>query len=157
MHLDCQINDKPWSGDVHPGTILMDFLRGEGWQGVKHGCETGDCGSCAVLVDGVPRNTCVMLAAQVQQRAVTTIEHIGVPENLHPIQDAFVNAAAIQCGYCTPSMILVALALLKKNPRPSENEVRDAFSGNLCRCTGYKKPVEAVLAAAESMQGGARV
>ncbi|MHB2018683.1 MAG: (2Fe-2S)-binding protein [Candidatus Xenobia bacterium] len=153
--MKCTVNGASVNEDVPCGKLLMNWLRERGLQGVKHGCETGECGACAVLVDGVPRNSCIMLAAQAEGRDVTTVEHLGTPECLHPLQEQFVEGAAIQCGYCTPGMLLVAQALLQKSPRPTEAEVREAFSGNLCRCTGYVKPVEAVLAAAQKMEGAA--
>ncbi len=131
----------------------MTLLRKEGYFSVKHGCETGECGACTVLVDGVPRPSCVMLAAQAGGCTITTVESLGNARKLHAIQEAFIDTGAIQCGYCTPGMVLSAYALLKSNPNPTEDEVRDALSGNLCRCTGYVKPVQAVLRAAAVLRG----
>jgi len=128
-------------------TTLLDWLRGEGLYGTKQGCETGECGSCTVLLDGRPVNACLTLAVQAHGRSVTTVEGLGSPERLHPIQEAFVARGAIQCGYCTPAMELCGAALLRAIPDPTEAEVRDALGGCLCRCTGYVKPVEAVLEA----------
>ena len=136
---------------VEARTTLMDVLRREGFWGVKHGCETGECGACAVLLDGRPVNSCLTLAVRAQGRSVVTVEGLGTPEALHPIQQAFVDQGAIQCGYCTPAMLLVARALLDAAPRPTERQVREALAGCLCRCTGYVKPVQAVLQAAETM------
>ena len=131
----------------------MTTLRNEGYFSVKHGCETGECGACTVLVDGIPRPSCVTLAAQAGGCTLTTVESMGTARQLHPLQEAFIDTGAIQCGFCTPGMLLSAHALLKRNPRPTEEEARDAISGNLCRCTGYVKPVQAILRAAAIMRG----
>jgi len=153
MELELRINGLIKSLDVAPGESLMAVMRREGYYSVKHGCETGECGACTILVDGVPRPSCVTLAAQVGGCTLTTVESLGTARKLHPIQEAFIDTGAIQCGYCTPGMVLCAHALLKRNPNPTEDEVRDALSGNLCRCTGYVKPVQAVLRAAAIMRG----
>ena len=153
MELELRINGVVKSLDVAPNDSLLAILRREGYFSVKHGCETGECGACTVLVDGVPRPSCVMLAAQAGGCTLTTTESLGTARKLHPIQEAFVDSGAIQCGFCTPGMVLSAYALLRSNPRPTEEEVRDALSGNLCRCTGYVKPVQAVLRAAAIMRG----
>src|SRR5216684_2626516 len=153
MELELRINGVIKSVDAAPNESLMAALRREGYFGVKHGCETGECGACTVLVDGVPRPSCVMLAAQAGGCTLTTVESLGSARKLHPLQEAFVDTGAIQCGFCTPGMLLSAYALLKRNPGPAEGEVRDALSGNLCRCTGYVKPVQAVLRAAAIMRG----
>jgi putative selenate reductase molybdopterin-binding subunit len=153
MELELRINGVIKSLDVAPNESLMTTLRNEGYFSVKHGCETGECGACTVLVDGVPRPSCVTLAAQAGGCTLTTVESLGTARQLHPLQEAFIDTGAIQCGFCTPGMLLSALALLKRNARPTEEEVRDAISGNLCRCTGYVKPVQAVLRAAAIMRG----
>jgi putative selenate reductase molybdopterin-binding subunit len=153
MELELRINGMIKSLEVAPNEALMTVLRQEGYFGVKHGCETGECGACTVLVDGVPRPSCVMLAAQAGGCTITTVESLGSARKLHPLQEAFVDTGAIQCGFCTPGMLLSAQALLKSNPCPTEEEVRDALSGNLCRCTGYVKPVQAVLRAAAILRG----
>jgi len=153
MELELRINGLIKSLEVAPNESLMAVLRKEGYFSVKHGCETGECGACTVLVDGVPRPSCVTLAVQVGGCTLTTVESLGTARKLHPIQEAFVDTGAIQCGFCTPGMVLSAHALLKHNPNPTEDEVRDALSGNLCRCTGYVKPVQAVLRAAAIMRG----
>jgi putative selenate reductase molybdopterin-binding subunit len=153
MELELNINGVIKSLDVAPNESLMAVLRREGYYGVKHGCETGECGACAVLIDGVPRPSCVTLAAQAGGCALITVEGLGNTRKLHPLQEAFIDTGAIQCGFCTPGMLLSAAALLKRNPSPSEEEVREALSGNLCRCTGYVKPVQAVLRAAAVMRG----
>ncbi|MEW6278476.1 MAG: (2Fe-2S)-binding protein, partial [Candidatus Eremiobacterota bacterium] len=120
----------------------------------KHGCETGECGTCTVLIDGKSINSCIYLAAQAHGRTILTVEGLGTPQDLHPLQQAFVETGAVQCGYCTPAMVLAAHELLTQNPDPTEADVRDALSGQLCRCTGYVKPVEAVLLAARRMKEG---
>jgi aerobic-type carbon monoxide dehydrogenase small subunit (CoxS/CutS family) len=139
---------KDWS--IAPGDLLLDVLRREGYFGVKRGCETGECGACTVLVNGRAVNSCLMFAAQAQGCEILTIEGVAQGDALDPIQEAFLDHGAVQCGFCTPGMILNTKALLEHNPNPSEEEVRDLLAGNLCRCTGYKKPVEAVLAAAQA-------
>ena len=145
--VDVIVNGSRLVAQAAAGTTLLDWLRGEGLCGTKQGCETGECGSCTVLLDGRPVNACLTLAVQARGRSVTTVEGLGSPERLHPIQEAFVARGAIQCGYCTPAMELCGAALLRAIPDPTEAEVRDALGGCLCRCTGYVKPVEAVLEA----------
>jgi len=161
MQIRFSLNDEQQNWDIRPNEPLLAALRRHGIFGVKHGCETGECGACTVLLDGRPVASCVMLAAQAEGHEITTIEALGeYPEkgwkptqDLHPLQKAFAANGAIQCGYCTPAMILAAKALLDGNPNPSEAAVRDALSGTLCRCTGYVKPVQAVLDAAAEMRG----
>ena len=141
---------------VEPNQTLLSLLREElDLTGTKHGCGEGDCGTCVVLLDGQPVNACLVLALEATGRQVTTIEGVADGNTLHPVQDAFIEAGAVQCGYCTPGMILVALALLRQHPDPSEEEVRRSISGNLCRCTGYQKIVEGVLLAARMLKGEA--
>jgi putative selenate reductase molybdopterin-binding subunit len=152
--IQATVNGRPLAAPATAGTTLLEWLRGEGLFGVKHGCETGECGSCAVLLDGRPVSACLTLAAQAHGRAVTTVEGIGSPDRPHPIQHAFVSTGAIQCGFCTPAMELCAVALLEAIPDPTEAEVRDALGGCLCRCTGYVKPVAAVLEAARRLREG---
>jgi carbon-monoxide dehydrogenase small subunit len=121
------------------------MLRYElGLTGTKKGCEVGDCGSCTVIMDGIPVNSCLVLAMQANGRKITTIEGVETEKGMHPIQKAFVEKGAIQCGFCTPGMILSARSLLENNPNPTEEEIRAGISGNLCRCTGYQKIVDAV-------------
>src|SRR3989440_3912464 len=153
MELELRINGIIESLDVVPNDSLLAVLRREGYFSVKHGCETGECGACTVLVDGQPRPSCVMLAAQAGGCTLLTVESLGSRYKLHPLQDAFIDTGAIQCGFCTPGMLLSAFALLRRNSNPTEDEVRDALSGNLCRCTGYVKPVQAVFRAAAIMRG----
>jgi aerobic carbon-monoxide dehydrogenase small subunit len=137
----CEIAVEPW-------WTLLDVLRDQlGLTGAKKGCDRGDCGACTVLWDGKPVASCMMLASLADGRRITTIEGLTEGTRLHPVQQAFVNHGAIQCGFCSPGMILSAVALLEENPHPTETEVRFALAGNLCRCTGYTKIVEAVLAA----------
>ena len=152
IHL--RVNGEPRRWTVAPGDLLLDVLRREGYWGVKRGCETGECGACAVLLDGEPVNSCLMFAAQAEGRGLTTIEGIAERDRLDPIQEAFLEHGGVQCGYCTPAMVLCAKELLERSPKPTEAEVREALSGVLCRCTGYKKPVEAILAAASTGRGG---
>lgn len=157
MELELSINGVIKSLDVAPQESLLTVLRREGYASVKHGCETGECGACTVLVDGVARPGCVTLAAQAGGCTLTTVEslaHVHHGERkLHPLQEAFIDTGAVQCGFCTPGMLLSASALLKRNPSPSEAEVREALSGNLCRCSGYARPVQAVLRAAALLRG----
>jgi aerobic carbon-monoxide dehydrogenase small subunit len=140
---------------IEPWWNLAKVLREQlGLTGTKIGCEEGDCGSCTVLVDGKPVKSCLMLAMKARDKEITTIEGLkGEDGGLHPLQQAFIDHFAIQCGYCTPGMILTAKALLDQNPDPTEEEVKKWLSGNLCRCTGYVKIIEAVMAAADKMAG----
>lgn len=141
------INGMAQEVEVSPTMRLLDVIRDVlGLTGTKEGCGEGECGACTVLIDGNPVDSCLVLVGQVQGRAITTIEGLNNGQELHPLQRAFIEAGAIQCGYCTPGMILSAKALLDRNPNPSEEEIRRSMSGNLCRCTGYKKIVEAIQA-----------
>ncbi len=161
MKLHLQINHQEGEFESAPGDSLLKVLRSAGYFSVKHGCESGECGACTVLMDGQALNACVLLAAQAEGHSIETIEMLGEhPEQgwkttagLHPVQKAFVESGAIQCGYCSPAQILAACQLLAHQPNPSEAEVRLALSGVLCRCTGYVKPVQAVLRAAAVMRG----
>jgi len=151
--ISLMINDREVEVAVPPNRTLADMLRQDlGLTGTKKGCDMGDCGSCTVLLDGRPVNSCLVLAVQANGRSVTTIEGVETDEGLHPIQQAFVDQGAVQCGFCTSGMILSGKSLLERNPSPSEVEVRTAISGNLCRCTGYQKIVEAIQSAGEAMQ-----
>jgi aerobic-type carbon monoxide dehydrogenase small subunit (CoxS/CutS family) len=149
MKITLTINGEARSFAIAAGATLLEVLRGSGYVGVKHGCEDGSCGVCTVLLDGRTVHSCILLAAQAEGHEITTIEGIGTYEHPHPLQAAFVAGGAVQCGYCSPAMILSAKAQLDENPHPTEAEVREALSGVLCRCTGYVKPVEAVLRVAE--------
>ncbi|MGO9018035.1 MAG: (2Fe-2S)-binding protein [Syntrophobacteraceae bacterium] len=139
------INDSEYDVAVEPNETLVDVLRYRlGLTGAKKGCGMGDCGSCTVIMDGNTVNSCLVLAVQAHQRQITTIEGLETGGGLHPVQKAFIEHGAIQCGFCSSGMILSAKNLLDKNPKPTEVEIRSALSGNLCRCTGYQKIVEAV-------------
>ena len=161
MKIKLLVNRTQHLLDVSPGETLLNALRTLGYFGVKHGCETGECGACAILLDGKLVNSCLLLAAQAQGHRIETIESLGqhpqqgwkTTAGLHPLQAAFVEIGAIQCGYCTPAQILAAKQLLDANPDPTEAEVRAALAGVLCRCTGYVKPVQAVLRAAAILRG----
>ncbi len=136
------------------GRRVLDLLRDDlGLTAAKEGCGSGECGACAVLVDGTPKLSCLMLAAQLEGCEVTTAEGLGTMEHPHPLQAAFVEHGAVQCGYCTPGMTLASAELLARSPSPDRDAVREAISGNLCRCTGYVKIVDAVMAAAQTMRG----
>ncbi|MDA8405617.1 MAG: (2Fe-2S)-binding protein [Deltaproteobacteria bacterium] len=144
------INGQPVEASVSPNQTLVQFLRDDmGLTGTKHGCGLGDCGACTVLLDGKAVNSCLVLAVQADGCQILTIEGLAENGKLHPLQQAFVDKGAIQCGFCTPGMILSAKALLDEKPNPTELEIRTAISGNLCRCTGYQKIVEAIGEAAE--------
>ncbi len=148
MNITLTVNGSTRRVTVHPGETLMEILRRDGFKGVKNGCAAGDCGSCAVLLDGRAVNSCFVFAAAAEGRAVTTVEGLEADGTLHPLQRAFLDDAAIQCGFCTPGMLMVAAELLARNPDPTEAEIREALAGNLCRCTGYVKPVQAIATAA---------
>ena len=156
--INLTVNGENFEFAVPPNRTLADALRYDlGFTGVKKGCEIGDCGACTVLMDGTPVFSCLTLAVEADGHDILTIEGVADGLELHPIQKAFVEIGAIQCGFCTPGMVLNAYALLKRNPNPTEAEVRRAISGNLCRCTGYQKIVEAILTAAEWMREEAPV
>jgi carbon-monoxide dehydrogenase small subunit len=139
---------------VKPYATLLDVLRDQlGHIEVKEGCAVGDCGACAVLLDGVPACSCLVLARQADGAQIVTAAGIGTPDNLHPLQEAFMDYGGIQCGFCTPGLIIATKALLDENPRPTRRDVQVAISGNFCRCTGYEQVIEAVLAASEKMDG----
>ena len=147
------VNGEPRSADVEPRLLLARFLRDTlGLTGTHMGCDTTNCGACTVLLDGVPVKSCTVLAVQADGRRVTTVEGLETPEGLHPMQAAFHEQHGLQCGFCTPGMMLTAIALLEENPDPSEEEIRWALSGNICRCTGYQNIVNAVRQAAGSLQ-----
>ncbi|MGQ9787858.1 MAG: (2Fe-2S)-binding protein [Candidatus Hadarchaeaceae archaeon] len=139
---------------VRPKDLLLNVIRDElGLKGTKYGCGTGECGACTVLLDGRPVLSCLTLAVSANGKNITTIEGIETDEELHPIQQAFIDTGAIQCGYCTPGMIISTKALLDKNPNPTEEEIKLAIKGNLCRCTGYVKIIAAIQLAAKRMRG----
>jgi len=151
--INLTVNGIEYEIAVPPHRTLLEILREDlNITGVKQGCGIGDCGACTVLMNGLPVFSCLVLAMEAAGSEIITIEGIADGLNLHPIQKAFVEQGAIQCGFCTPGMVLNAYALIKENPEPTEKEIRQAISGNLCRCTGYQKIVEAVQAAAEEMK-----
>lgn len=149
------VNGERHHVELEPWTTLLELLRNTlHLTGTKEGCGTGDCGTCIVLVEGRPVNSCLMLAVDAQGRDVTTIEGLALDEELHPLQRSFLEKGAVQCGFCTPAMILSAKALLDKNPSASEEEIKQALSGVLCRCGSYQKILEAVRAARDEAGGG---
>jgi carbon-monoxide dehydrogenase small subunit len=148
------VNGQERECAAEPGDTLLELLRREVFVGVKKGCGTGDCGACTVLLNGRAVNSCLVLAARADGATVVTIEGVSDGERLHPVQEAFLDAGAVQCGYCTPGMVLSAIDLLSRNPDPSESEIRAAIAGNLCRCTGYVKQVEAIGRAAARLREG---
>jgi len=155
MRIELKVNGNTRTLDVEPRTTLLDCLRDElRLTGAHAGCEHGVCGACTVLYDGLAVRSCLMFGAQAEGSAITTIEGVTPgPGELSPIQDAFCETHGMQCGYCTPAMILVAHALLKDNPNPTREQIVDAISGNICRCTGYAQIVEAIALAAERLRG----
>jgi carbon-monoxide dehydrogenase small subunit len=154
MRISFDLNGVSQHVDVEPGEPLISLLRRLGMKSVKEGCDTGDCGACTVLLDGRAVRSCLMVAPQVQGRRVLTVEGLGTVDDLHPLQRAFLQSGAVQCGFCTPGMVLVAYELLLRTDDPTADEVREAISGNLCRCTGYVKIVDAVLLAARWKREG---
>lgn len=149
--IDIKVNGEQHMVEVEPNTTLLEFLRDSlRLTGTKEGCGLGECGACVVLVEGRPVNSCLMLAADANGCDVTTIEGLMINGTLHPVQQSFIDEGAVQCGFCTPAMVLSAKALLDRNPEPSEEEIREALSGVLCRCGSYKKIIRAVQAAAKT-------
>lgn len=146
------VNDQAFDVVAAAGDSLLDLLRRIGFTGVKNGCDNGDCGACAVLVDGRAITSCDYPARAAEGKKVTTVEGLAPEGRLHPLQAAFLDTGAVQCGFCTPGMLISAVELLDRNPDPDETEIREALRGNLCRCTGYTKPVEAVRLAADRMR-----
>ncbi len=148
MHF--KVNGKNWELAVEPNRTLLEVLTEElGLTGTKTGCNEGDCGACTVIMDGDAVCSCLILGVEAQNKAIETIEGLTSSGQLHPLQQAFIDCGAVQCGYCTPGMIMAAKALLDKNPDPTESDIRRSLQGNLCRCTGYVKVVEAIMAARE--------
>jgi len=155
MKISVRVNGETRDHDVEARTLLVHYLRDAvGLTGTNIGCDTSSCGACTVLVDGESVKSCTMLAVQADGADITTIEGLASGDTMHPMQEAFREHHALQCGYCTPGMVMAAVSLLKENPSPSERDVREGLEGNLCRCTGYHNIVEAVLAAAG--QGAAK-
>jgi len=153
LTVSLNVNGTQYKRTVEPRLLLSDFLRHDlGLTGTHVGCEHGVCGACTVLFDGQPVRSCLMFAVQANGHEVTTVEGLGTPENLHPIQEAFREKHGAQCGFCTPGFLLTLVPFLEDNPDPTEQEIREAISGNLCRCTGYQHIVDAVQFAAERMK-----
>jgi len=145
------LNGKTVAVEVKPNSTLLEVLRGSlKLTGTKKGCARGECGACTVLLDGEPVCSCLVLAPRVDHRDVMTVEGLGTPDHLHPLQEAFVERGAVHCGFCTPGILLSAKALLRDHPNPTEEEVKKAISGNLCRCTGYVPIIRAILATARN-------
>lgn len=151
MHLT--INGEPYELLVEPYWSLLDMLRDQlHLTGTKRGCDEGDCGACTVLIQGKTATSCMMLALDAKDKDVVTVEGLAKGDKLHPVQEAFVQYGGVQCGYCTPGLIMSAVGLLRENPTPTEEDVRYSIGGNLCRCTGYAKVIQAILNAAEAMR-----
>ncbi len=152
LDITVTVNGTEHKRSVEPRLLLSDFLRHElGLTGTHVGCEHGVCGACTVLFDGQPVRSCLMFAVQAHGHQVMTVEALGTPENLHPIQEAFREAHGAQCGFCTPGILMTVVPFLEENPNPTEQEIREAIAGNLCRCTGYQHIVDAIGLAAEKM------
>jgi len=145
------LNGRAVSFEAHPGEKLVEVLRRENCFSVKRGCDDGNCGTCVVQVNGAAVNSCLMLAMQAEGAEVWTTEGLGTPRSPHPIQEAFVEAAAVQCGFCTPGILMSTKALLEREPHPTDGAIKEALDGNLCRCTGYVKSMDAVRDAADRM------
>jgi carbon-monoxide dehydrogenase small subunit len=147
------VNGTEYQRSVEPRMLLSDFLRHElGLTGTHVGCEHGVCGACTILFDGQPVRSCLMFAIQAQGHELMTVEGLGTPDDLHPVQEAFREAHGLQCGFCTPGILMTVVPFLQENPEPTEAEIREAIAGNLCRCTGYQHIVDAVQLAAEKLR-----
>ena len=154
MQIAVTVNGRLYQTSVEPRRLLSDFLRDDlGLTGTHVGCEHGACGTCTILVDGESARSCLMFAVQADERSITTVEGLATEGQLHPLQAAFHEAHALQCGFCTPGFLMTLVPFLMDNPNPNENEIREALSGNLCRCTGYQNVVGAVLLAAAGERG----
>lgn len=154
MEITLTVNGKTHTAALEPAAALVDFLRDTlGYKGVKLCCNTGECGACTILMDGKPVNSCVVLGADAAGADITTVEGIADGDRLHPVQQAFIDTGAVQCGYCTPGFIVSVKALLDRSPHPSAEDVEEAISGNICRCTGYTKIFDAVELAAKQLEG----
>ena len=152
INITLQVNGRIREIAVQPNAVLLHTLRDLGYTDVKNGCEIGECGACAVLLNGQPVNSCMVLAAQADGAEIVTNAGLGTIDKPHIIQEAFADAGAVQCGFCTPGMVISTKALLDRNPDPTEEEIREALSGNLCRCTGYGQIVAAIRLAAERLR-----
>ena len=148
------VNGRRHTTKIDPATSLLDFLRDTlGYKGVKICCNTGECGACTILLNGKPVNSCVVLAADAAGAQIVTVEGLAEGDKLHPVQQAFIDTGAVQCGYCTPGFIMSVKALLDRSKNPTPEEIEEAVSGNICRCTGYTKIVDAIQIAARQLQG----
>jgi carbon-monoxide dehydrogenase small subunit len=152
VKIDLIVNGRSESWDVRVNETLLDAIRRHGLTGTKRVCESGECGACAVILDGLAVDSCILLAPQAGGSELVTVEGLEQAGELHPVQAAFAENGAVQCGFCIPGMVVTAANYLGENSQPSEDEIRHVFVGNLCRCTGYKKPVEAVLNAARAVE-----
>jgi carbon-monoxide dehydrogenase small subunit len=153
IEIKVRVNGLDETAQVEPNQTLLSLLRDTlGLTGAKEGCNEGECGACMVLVDGKAINACMVLAAEVDGAQIVTIEGVGDAKNLHPLQSSFLKHHAVQCGFCSPGMIITALALLHENPDPSEAQIKDALAGNLCRCTGYRQIIDSIAAAAKELR-----
>jgi carbon-monoxide dehydrogenase small subunit len=151
LPISFSVNGQEVTAEAPAHTTLLYLLRDLGFTEVKNGCEAGDCGACTILLDGLAMNACCALGVQAEGREITTVKGIGTVDNLHPIQQKFIEHGAIQCGFCTPGMIVAAKELLDLTPNPSRHEIKAGIAGNLCRCTGYVKIIDAIEAAAEEL------
>ncbi len=149
MKITLNINNENICLEIKPTEKLIDTLRNHGYKSIKFGCGEGTCGTCTILVDGKAQLSCMILTAQMENKKITTLEGLGDFDNLHPLQQSFIDEGAVQCGYCTPGMILSAKALLDKNSSPTEDEIKKALDGNKCRCTGYVSIIQAIKNVAE--------
>jgi Aerobic-type carbon monoxide dehydrogenase, small subunit CoxS/CutS homologs len=149
------VNGKEYEQAVEPRLLLSDFLRHElGLKGTHVGCEHGLCGACTILFDGLPMRSCLMFAVQANGHEIKTVESLGTPEAMHPLQQAFHEKHALQCGYCTPGILMSLVPFLETHPEPTEEQIREAIDGNLCRCTGYQNIIDAVVLASEKLAAG---
>jgi len=152
--INLTVNKRPYRLTVPPHRTLLEVIREDlGLTGTKEGCSLGECGACTIIMEGKAVNSCLVLAAEADGKEITTIEGLAQGDRLHPIQQAFIDHGGLQCGFCTPGMIMSAKALLDENPHPTEEEIKQGIAGNLCRCTGYAKIIESIKAAAEEMGG----
>ena len=153
--IEINVNGVTYRQKVAPGTTLLELLRDQlNLKGTKHGCGNGECGACTVIMDGKAVNACLVLAVRANNKHISTIEGLASNKGLHPIQKEFIESGAVQCGFCTPGMIVSAKALLDETPHPDTNNIKEALSGNLCRCSGYQKILQAVAGASKSMNKG---
>lgn len=156
LKIKFQVNGKDFEIEVNPGLSLLDVLRNQlNLTGTKRGCNAGDCGACTVIMNGKPVLSCLVPISRAAGKKIETVEGLAKGEKLHPLQEAFIECGAVQCGFCTPGMLISAKALLDRNPSPTREEIKEALSGNLCRCTGYKKIVDAIILASQKMVRGA--